>query len=111
MQRVVDRWLPPPPVDEVVARLPFTVNDCITRIESAILVQPRITFTEVLQGINLRVEIIVSLLALLELLKRNVVVAWQDQPFGEIIIEPVMPDELRLPDTESEVAEDDESPD
>ena len=87
MQRVVDRWMPPPPVDQVVSRLPFTVNDCIRRIEKSIAERPRMTFTEVLHGISLRVEIIISLLALLELLKRNVVVAYQDQAFGEIIIE------------------------
>ena len=87
MQRVVDRWLPPPPVDEVVSRLPFTVNDCIVRIESAVMARPRITFTEVLEGFNLRVEVIISLLALLELLKRNAVTAWQEQPFGDIFIE------------------------
>jgi segregation and condensation protein A len=89
MQRVVDRWMPPPPVDDVVSRLPFTVNDCIVRIEDAVKVKTRITFTEVLEGVNLRVEIIISLLALLELLKRNVIVAWQDHAFGEIMIEPV----------------------
>ncbi len=87
MQRVVERWLPPPPVDGVVSRLPFTVNDCITRIESAIAQKPRISFSEVLDGADLRVEIIISLLALLELLKRNVVIAWQQQAFGEITIE------------------------
>jgi segregation and condensation protein A len=92
MQRVVDRWLPPPPVDEVVSRLPFTVNDCIARIEGAVAEKSRITFTQVLEGVNLRVEIIISLLALLELLKRNAIIAWQDQPFGEIVIEQAPPD-------------------
>src|SRR5206468_11520521 len=87
MQRVVDRWLPPPPVDNVVSRLPFTVNDCIARIESAITGSPCIMFTNILSGVNLRVEIIIRLLALLELLKRNVIVAYQDQLFGEIMIE------------------------
>jgi segregation and condensation protein A len=90
MQRVVDRWLPPPPVDDVVSRLQFTVNDCITRIETAVAIKPQITFSEMLDGISLRVEIIISLLALLELLKRNVVIAWQEQPFGEIVIEAVV---------------------
>ena len=39
MQRVADRWMPPPLADGVVSRLPFTVNDCIARIESAVLRQ------------------------------------------------------------------------
>ena len=109
MQRVVDRWLPPPPVDNVVSRLPFTVNDCITRIESAVQASGRITFTELLHGTYLRVEIIISLLALLELLKRNVVVAWQDQLFGEIMIEKAPPLGPEAP--ESPVPESDESTD
>ncbi|MCL4507020.1 MAG: segregation/condensation protein A [Chloroflexi bacterium] len=101
MQRVVDRWLPPPPVDGVVSRLPFTVNDCIMRIETAISQKPRITFTDVLLGVDLRVEIVINLLALLELLKRNVVIAWQEQAFGDITIEkaPPMEAEWASPDT------------
>lgn len=100
MQRVVDRWMPPPAVDKVMSRLPFTVNDCIIRIEMAVEETPRITFTEILSGVNLRVEIIISLLAVLELLKRNVIVAWQDQLFGEIVIEkapPLSPEVLEAP--------------
>jgi segregation and condensation protein A len=108
MQRVVDRWLPPPPVDEVVSRLPFTVNDCIARIETAVASRKRITFIEVLAGVNLRVEIIVSLLALLELLKRDAVVAWQEQAFGEIFIEqaPANQGETLTDAANSEPAED-----
>ncbi|HEY3289213.1 MAG TPA: segregation/condensation protein A, partial [Anaerolineae bacterium] len=96
MQRVVERWQPPPPVDGVVSRLPFTVNDCILRIESAIADRPRIMFTDVLTGVNLRVEIIISLLALLELHKRHVVVAWQDTAFGDIMIQKAPPLEPEL---------------
>jgi segregation and condensation protein A len=100
MQRVVDRWLPPPAVDKVMSRLPFTVNDCIVRIETAVDEAPRITFTDILSGVNLRVEIIISFLAVLELLKRNVIIAWQDQLFGEIVIEkapPLSPEVLEAP--------------
>ena len=87
MQRVVDRWLPPPPVDEVVSRLPFTVNDCIGRITERLSVETRFSFSQILEGVNLRVEIIITLLAVLELVKRNIVHVWQDETFGEIIIE------------------------
>jgi len=96
MQRVIDRWKLPPLADEVVAPLPFTVNDCIARIESAIAVRPRVTFSELLSGVHLRSEVIVTLLALLELLKRYAVRAWQDALFGEIVIEPLPPEERPL---------------
>jgi segregation and condensation protein A len=105
MQRVVDRWLPPPAVEKVMSRLPFTVNDCITRIETAVADTPRIMFTDILSGVNLRVEIIISLLAVLELLKRNVIVAWQEQLFGDIVIEkapPLGPEVLDAPATSAD---------
>jgi segregation and condensation protein A len=98
MQRVVDRWLPPPLADEVVSRLSFTVNDCIGRIRSALTERPRVKFTDILESMNTRVEIVVMLLALLELLKRYEVRAQQDALFGEIIIEP-------FPESESPQAE------
>ena len=97
MQRVVDRWLPPPLADEMVSKLPFTVNECIARIESAVAAKPRVTFGELLAGVSLRAEIIVTLLALLELLKRSAVRAYQDALFGEIIIEAAPPGEPALP--------------
>lgn len=94
MQRVVDRLLPPPPVDDVMSRLPFTVNDCMDRIAGAVKQQPKVTFTEMLDGVNTRVEVVITLLALLELLKRYQVRCYQDALFGEIIIE-YMPDDER----------------
>lgn len=93
MRRVIDRWMPPPLADDVVAPLPFTVNDCIARIESAIATRPRVTFSELLTGVQVRSEIIVTLLALLELLKRYAARAYQDALFGEIVIEPMPPEE------------------
>jgi segregation and condensation protein A len=101
MQRVVDRWLPPPPVDGVVSRLPFTVNDCILRIEAVMADKNRVTFSEILKGVDLRAEIIICLLAVLELLKRNVVIAWQEQSFGEIMIELAPPQESETSGTQN----------
>jgi segregation and condensation protein A len=86
MQRVVDRLMPPPPVDEVMSRLPFTVNDCMDKIQTAVKRHPKVTFTELLDGVDTRVEVVITLLALLELLKRYVVCCSQDQLFGEIYI-------------------------
>lgn len=94
MQRVVNRWLPPPVADEVISRLTFTVNDCMERIQSAVKSRRRVTFTEMLTGTNTRVEVVVTLLALLELLKRYAVRCHQETLFGEIIIE-YFPEEER----------------
>lgn len=98
MQRVVDRWLLPPPVETVMSRLPFTVNDCIDRIRSRVATADRISFLDVLDGVDLRVEVIISLLALLELLKRYEVRAWQGTLFGDIIIERLPPEDRPPPE-------------
>ncbi|RMG66106.1 MAG: segregation/condensation protein A [Chloroflexi bacterium] len=103
MQRVVNRWLPPPVADEVIARLPFTVNDCMDRILSAVNTHRRVAFTDMLEGVHTRVEIVVTLLALLELLKRYVVRCYQETLFGEIIIEH-FPEEERPPADERPTA-------
>lgn len=105
MQRVVDRLLPPPPVDDVMSRLPFTVNDCMDRIAGAVKSYPKVTFTEMLEGINTRVEVVITLLALLELLKRYQVRCYQDVMFGEIIIEHMPEDERPQFDGQSDSAE------
>ncbi|MCS6773984.1 MAG: ScpA family protein [Anaerolineae bacterium] len=94
MQRVVERWMPPPTADAVVAPLPFTVNDCISKIQRALSERPRVTFREVLANARSRIEVIVHLLALLELLKRYAVRCYQEALFGEIVIEP-MPESER----------------
>jgi len=98
MQRVVNRWLPPPAADEVISRLTFTVNDCMERIQSAVKLRGRVTFTEMLAGVNTRVEVVVTLLALLELLKRYAVRCHQQALFGEIIIEHFPEQERPAPD-------------
>lgn len=93
MQRVVDRLMPPPPVDDMMARLPFTVNDCMDKIRTATKQHPKVTFTELLDGVNTRVEVVITLLALLELLKRYTVCCFQEQLFGEIYIIECPPDQ------------------
>jgi segregation and condensation protein A len=87
MQRVIDRWLPPPVVDTGMTRLPFTVNDCMTRIRKRVRENERVMFTDMLVGVNTRVEVVITLLALLELLKRFAVRAYQDHAFGDIWFE------------------------
>ena len=88
MQRVVDRLMPPDAVGTVLTVMPFTVTECQDKILDRLKTAPRILFTDVLVGVNLRVEICITLLALLEMLKRYEVRAWQDTPFGDIFIEP-----------------------
>ena len=57
------------------------------RIRTSVKAKPRVLFTDMLVGINTRVEIVITLLALLELLKRFAVRAYQSERFGEIWFE------------------------
>ncbi|NJM41901.1 MAG: segregation/condensation protein A [Anaerolineae bacterium] len=87
MQKVIARWMPLPEAHTLVQRLPFTVNECMDRITDAVQGKPRVQFEDILEGVDTRVEVVVTLLALLELLKRYEVRVFQDNLFGEILIE------------------------
>lgn len=79
---------PSPPVDEVVAPITVTIAEKIVQIIEAITRRGRVRFRQLLTRAASRVEIIVTLLALLELVKQQRAIMEQKQPFGEIIIAP-----------------------
>ena len=77
-----------PPLDtmEVVRPLVVTVRDKIRLTGRLLRARPVIRFRELLGRVANRVEIVVSLWAVLELIKRQYVTAEQPEPFGEIWI-------------------------
>lgn len=79
--------LPAPPADEVIPPPSVTVAEQIVLIESRLARHRRIRFQEVLSEAASRVEVIVTLLAVLELVKRDRVRVWQEGMFGPIFIE------------------------
>jgi len=79
--------LPAPPVEEVIQPVTITIADQISRIEESLRHRRRVRFREVLSGAASRVEVIVTLLAVLELLKQDRVRVWQEGLFGPIFIE------------------------
>jgi len=85
--------MPGPPVGEVVAPIVVTIGEQIERIEHRLTQQRQVRFHEILSAATTRVEIIVTLLALLELIKQNKVRAQQERMFGEIVIERRLIDE------------------
>ena len=85
--------LPAPPVGEVVGRVTVTITEQITKIERYLIQRRRVRFREVLSEATTRVEVIVTLLALLELIKQDRVQVSQERLFGEIIIEQQTPTE------------------
>jgi segregation and condensation protein A len=77
---------PVPPVDTIVAPFTLTIHDQIQMIVNATRGNQSVTFRSLLQAANNRLEIIVTLLAVLELLKRRQVRVEQSMMFGEIVI-------------------------
>jgi segregation and condensation protein A len=79
--------LPAPPVGEVVTPVTLTVGEQIARIEGQLARRRQVPFQEFLSGSTSRVEIIVTLWAVLELIKQKRARVRQEELFGEIIIE------------------------
>lgn len=87
-----------PPVGEVVAPVTVTITEQIARIEEQLTQRHQVRFREVLSEVTTRVEVIVTLLALLELIKQDRAQVRQERLFGEIIIERQVPVETQPAD-------------
>lgn len=82
---------PAPDVSEVVAPLVVTVEERMVLIRSRLQESPRIAFSSLLQQGQSREEVIVTLLAILEMARRFEIALRQDEPFGEVWIERTPP--------------------
>jgi segregation and condensation protein A len=91
--------VPAPPAGEVVAPVTVTIAKQIAHITNQLTHRRQIRFHEILSKATTRVEIIVTLLALLELIKQDHVQVRQEQMFGEIVIERQIPDVQAQPQT------------
>jgi segregation and condensation protein A len=80
--------LRPAPVlsDEVVAPITVSISHMIQRIESLLVQERSFSFNRLLQSAASRTELIVTFLAVLELIKAQRVWARQERLFGEILI-------------------------
>ena len=75
-----------PDVDEVVSPEIVTIGQQMAHIWQKLAVQTQLNFQTLLDTGCSRIEVIVTLLAVLELIKRRVVQVEQPVPFGDIII-------------------------
>ena len=96
--------LPAPPVGDVVAPVTVTIDEQISRIEEQLTRRQQVSFREFLSEATTKVEVIVTLLAVLELVKQDRARMRQEQLFGEIFIER----EIAAPDELAHDAGDDE---
>lgn len=91
--------VPAPPVGDVVTPVTVTINQQITRIEEQLARRHQVCFREFLSEAVTRIEIVVTLLAVLELVKQKRARMRQESLFGEIFIEEESAD--LLPDAET----------
>jgi segregation and condensation protein A len=75
-----------PSVNEVVTPLRISLPQKIAQLESLVVEHRRFSFNRVLAQAASRMEIIVTFLALLQLIKRLKVTVEQDELFGEIVV-------------------------
>lgn len=75
-----------PPVDDVVAPVTVTIEEQIASIEKQLTHASQIIFRALLSRAPNRLEIVVTLLAVLELVKQDRVLVHQDELFSEIVI-------------------------
>ena len=77
---------PEPDVDEVVSRETVTIGQQMAHIRQRIAAHKHVSFNELLSQHRNRIVIIVTLLAVLELIKRQVIIVEQFDQFGDILI-------------------------
>lgn len=77
---------PDPDVDEVVSPEIVTIGQQMIHIRQEITAQQHVSLQKLLRGSHNRIEIIVTLLAVLELIKRRLVKVEQMALFGDIVI-------------------------
>jgi segregation and condensation protein A len=74
--------------DEVVTPLRISLSDTIARLEGLLRTDGRFSLSRLFQQAASRMEIVVTFIALLQLMKRRRVVVEQSELFGEIWISP-----------------------
>ena len=79
---------PDPDVDEIVSRRSVTIGQQMAKIREQLSRQAETQFNRLLSNAPDRVEVVVTLLAVLELIKRRVVLVEQDAEFGDVRIIP-----------------------
>jgi segregation and condensation protein A len=90
-QRLVDavermlRVVPPPPAPPETVPRTITIADRAELIRAALRGADRIVLQELLGGVRDRVVVVVTFLALLELMKRREIVVEQAEPWGPIV--------------------------
>jgi len=89
MLQLVDRLTPPKPLPETAIDRAVSMKETIDRIRALLKKNRRLSFGELLTSAHNRTEVIVSFLALLELVKQKAVALRQREIFSDIVIEKI----------------------
>lgn len=100
MQRVLAAHPPAPVVDRVVSPIAVSLNECIQRILQGLARVRRMRFSALMRRARSRLEVIVTFIAVLELVKQQRVYVMQERLFGEIYIAPRQPSAEAAPAVE-----------
>jgi segregation and condensation protein A len=87
---------PAPPVSQVVEPVTVTIDQRIELIRRTLRARGRVVFRSLLRDCRSRVEIVVTFLGLLELMKAGEVFAAQEELFGDIVIRAAVLADTRL---------------
>jgi segregation and condensation protein A len=91
-RRAMQNRAKPQDVGDVASPFTITIDDQIELITRSLILTTRMSFTDLLTASYTRNEVAVTLLALLELIKRQDVIIRQVRMFGEIVILPLTKD-------------------
>lgn len=92
MKEIISNIAPPQaPLEEKSVAASLSIEDKIAQLVDTVARKVRSRFSEFLSGATSKVEIVVSFLAMLELIKQRTITADQDELFAEIEISKLMP--------------------
>ncbi len=87
------RVVPPPPPPPETIRRTITIAQRAELIRAALRGADRVVLQELLRGVSDRVVMVVTFLAMLELMKRREIVVEQAEPWGPIVARPTTAEE------------------
>lgn len=92
IRRVLAAHPPAPVVDRVVAPIVVSIGECIQRVLEYVRLRRHARFSALMREARSRLEIIVTFMAVLELLKQQRLRVTQEELFGEIYLSARQPD-------------------
>ena len=85
--KVIDKNKKEEEIEEEVLEVAVSLEEKITDLRNAILKRAKISFNETIKDSKNKIEVVVSFLAVLEMMKQKFVTVKQDGAFGDISIE------------------------